>query len=118
MLNRRKTGVIAEEIAVKYLTSHNYEIIEKNFSTRWGEIDIIAYDKTNDTLVFVEVKYRSNLSYGLPQEAVNYIKQQRIIKSAMIYLKTTKRNFSNYRFDVLAIMPPNNIEHIKNAFQV
>ena len=59
---------------MEYLENNYYQIIEKNFYCRFGEIDIIAIDKKENELVFIEVKTRTNLLYGIPIEAVNYNK--------------------------------------------
>ncbi len=116
--NRRIIGNIAEKFVCEYLIKKGYRIIEKNYRAQVGEIDIIAYYPQNDCLVFVEVKYRKNDFYGLPQEAVTKTKQDKIIKTAMIYLKQTKIKYNNYRFDVLAVFDNNKIDHIENAFMI
>ena len=69
MYNKRKIGSEGESKAIDYLKSKYYEIIETNFYSRYGEIDIIA--KYNDTIVFIEVKYRKNNKYGVGSESVS-----------------------------------------------
>jgi len=94
-------GIKGEEVAEKYLVQHGYEIIEKNFHSQQGEIDIIARD--SEFLVFVEVKNYSFRSYGSPLGAVRKSKKQSIIHAARTYLY--KNNIKNTfcRFDVLTI---------------
>ena len=75
-MNRRKIGQEQEELAAKYLEEKGYEILERNYRIRTGEIDLIARDARY--LVFIEVKYRKNLQMGDPLEAVDVRKQQRI----------------------------------------
>jgi putative endonuclease len=112
MANTREIGFSKEKEAANFLKKKGYKIIETNFTTVFGEIDIIAKHKKD--LVFVEVKYRKNLSGGTPQEAVTKSKQQKIIKSAVLYLK--KKNFrGNFRFDVVAVCG-GKIEIIESAF--
>lgn len=111
--NTRKTGYQYEEVAVKYLEEKRYQIVEQNFYTHHGEIDIIAME--HDTIVFVEVKYRSTLRNGYPEEAVNPVKQMRIRKSAEYYLYKTGKLNEKCRFDVIAITKER-ISHIKDAF--
>lgn len=112
MKTAKDIGFEKEKEVVEYLKKLKYKIIETNFSTKFGEIDIIT--KNEDTIVFIEVKYRKTLYSGVPQEAVTFKKQQKIIKSAIIYIK--QNNIKNdIRFDVVAI-DDNKIEIIKSAF--
>ena len=87
MLNKRKFGMIGEKIAQGYLLNMGYDIIETNFYTRRGEIDIIA--KKDNCIIFVEVKSRSNVTYGTPAMAVNYIKRKHMKTASKIYLSFT-----------------------------
>ncbi|MFQ3675948.1 MAG: YraN family protein [Endomicrobiia bacterium] len=114
--NNRTTGANAEKVAKDFLIKNGYLILETNFRTKVGEIDIIAYDKKVDCLIFVEVKYRSKNDFGLPQESVTKNKQKKIINTAFVYLKNINKKYNNYRFDVLSISYGNKVEHIKNAF--
>ena len=70
-------GNFGEDEAIRYLIKNKYKIIERNYSCKLGEIDIIAKDK--DVLVFIEVKTRTNDKYGSPSLAVNYYKKRKII---------------------------------------
>lgn len=113
-MNKRETGGCYEEMAAAYLEKEGYHILERNYYTRQGEIDIIARDSSY--LVFIEVKYRNDSKKGDPSEAVTYQKQQKIIKSARYYLY--KHNLSEdcpCRFDVVSILK-DQIQLIKNAF--
>lgn len=116
MKNNRKKGIIGEEIAAKYLLSKGYKIIDKNYRTNIGEIDIIALE--NDVLAFIEVKTRTSVNYGYPYEAVNWKKQDKIIKTSLIYIK--HKNMRNYqiRYDIIEVYLINEgkINHIENAF--
>lgn len=114
MVNNRKKGNEYEDKACEYLKSLKYEILDRNFHGRGGEIDIIARD--GNFLVFAEVKYRSSLKYGYPQEAVDYIKQNRIRGTARDYIFQKAISFRySVRFDVIAILGEE-ITHIKDAF--
>lgn len=117
--NNHNIGAWAEDIVNKFLVSQGYEILEENFRTRTGEIDIIARD--NEYISFVEVKYRRNLEYGYPREAVNYYKQQKIYKTALYYIATRKLDRQSFRFDVVEVLgniDNYNINIIKNAFGI
>lgn len=94
-------GKVGEQAAEKYLKGLGYKILERNFRTRWGELDIIA--KEGDCLVFAEVKTRHNDSFGRPEEAVTRAKQKHLIKAAQIYLSQTKQAHALWRIDVLAL---------------
>ena len=113
-MNKRKLGKKYEDIACKYLTSIGFIIVETNYFTKFGEIDIIAKD--NDYLVFIEVKYRFDKTYGYGYESVNKYKQYHIIKTANFYIYSKKINYnSKIRFDVLSF-DKNKLTLIKNAF--
>lgn len=118
MYVKQKVGKKGEELTCDYLVKNNYEIVEKNFRCKQGEIDIIAKDLINEDIVFIEVKTRKNENCGLPQEAVNINKQKHIFNVAMYYIYKNKIINSLFRFDVVAIKIGNEIkiEHIKNAF--
>ncbi len=112
--NRRAIGNSAEEEALRFLREKGYTILERNYCRRGGEIDIIARDGTYT--VFVEVKYRQSSEYGFPYEAVNGRKQQRIIRTAIDYIKQHSLAGTDTRFDVVSVSP-DSIEHIPSAFQ-
>lgn len=113
-MNKRATGSSYEEIAAAYLTNKGYEILEKNYRNRQGEIDLIA--REGPYLVFIEVKFRRDDRNGTPAEAVDYHKQQKIIRTARHYLMIRHCDESQpCRFDVVAILG-NDITVIQNAF--
>ena len=100
-MNTRRFGYIGEKIAQSYLTRKGYEIIETNFLTKRGEIDIIS--KKDKNIIFVEVKTRTNLKFGTPATAVNLIKKRHIKSAAAIFLYLYKYQGYNVRFDVIEI---------------
>jgi putative endonuclease len=114
-MTTREIGEMGELQGINFLKKAGYKIVEKNFSVKAGEIDVIAKDK--DYLVFVEIKFRTTREFGPPVEAVDKKKQNKIIRSALLYLKANRIIGANVRFDVLSIGPgENNVELIKNAF--
>lgn len=116
MYNKRSIGAIHEQYAMQHLSEQGYDIIETNFYCRSGEIDIIARHK--GYLVFIEVKYRTSNRLGEPEEAVNYRKQQRIIRSARFYLLRHGLGENiPCRFDVVVILGKD-IRIIEDAFTV
>lgn len=103
-MNKRQVGNQYEDMAVSYIERQGLHVIDRNFYSRFGEIDIVAIDMEVHRIIFYEVKYRKNERYGSPFEAVDYRKQQRIRKTAQYYLITHKQ-YVDYqiRFDVIGI---------------
>jgi len=114
----RSAGKKGEDLACKFIKKHKYKILEKNFSSRQGEIDIIAED-IKGVLCFVEVKARSREDFGLPVEAVTHRKQKKLLATAFIYLENNKIKSKDMRFDIVSVDLVNEeIQIIKNAFDV
>lgn len=118
-MTTRQRGDRVELFAEKHLKKQGLKLIEKNFNTRFGEIDLIMLD--GNVLVFCEVRFRANTSFGSGAETVNFRKQQKIIKAAQLYLQANKKmQQRDCRFDVvsvtLAAQEPT-IEWLQNAFQ-
>ena len=110
-------GKEGEDRAVAFLKKKGYRILEKNYRTVFGEIDIIAKD--GDVVVFIEVKTRADGAFGYPFEAVTQRKREKIRKVALSFLKKLKRE-PPARFDVLSIRlegGEKKIEHIRDAFE-
>ncbi len=120
--SNKGTGQLGEEIASQFLTSRSYRILERNFRCKGGEVDIIARDPEDKSLVFIEVKARRDLSYGVPQLAVTPFKQRQISKAALTWLSKNRLHDTNARFDVIAILLHTDgqhaVEQIKNAFDL
>lgn len=114
LLNKRAVGRIGEKMAREYLLQQGYFIVKMNYSCKIGEIDIIASKR--DVIVFVEVKYRKNSSFGVSFEAVDRKKQYKIRNVAEYYITyELEKTDVNCRFDVIGI-DNGNITHIENAF--
>lgn len=123
-MKNKEIGKLGESAMESYLASQNYRIFNRNFSSRYGEIDIIAIDMSASPpeLVFIEVKSRSNDFFGAPQEAVDFRKRQKILKTALYFLDSSSRKLpSVWRIDVIAVELNHagkflNLEHFKNIF--
>lgn len=116
MNNNQQIGKMGEEIATKYLCKSHYTILDRNFSCKQGEIDIIAHN--SNELIFVEVKTRRNLHYGRPAEAVTYIKKKHIEKVAKYYIHKKHLENEYVRFDVIEVYINKDkcrINHIKQV---
>jgi len=97
----RDSGKFGEEIAERFLVSEGYEIIARNFKTRYGEIDLIAEEK--GILVFVEVKARRSEEFGMPGDKVDRNKQRRISRMAVAYVHENNIRDRDCRFDIVEI---------------
>ena len=115
MKNHLEKGKLGEKIALDYLKSNGYRILETNYRYKRSEIDIIAIHQA--VLVFVEVKARSNFQFGYPESAVDSHKMEMIIKVADRYIERMAWN-KEIRLDIIAILlsQPPEIEHLQDAF--
>jgi putative endonuclease len=120
-MDRKGLGNWGEEKAANYLRRKGYTILERNFSCRFGEIDIIA--KRRGYVVFAEVKLRKNANFAEAREFVTASKQQRIISTARLWLSRHGMEELQPRFDVIEIYAPYGeesrhveINHIEDAF--
>lgn len=110
---------MGQAAAKRYLLRRGYKILAENYRLRSSEIDIIALD--SEYVVFVEVKLRSSLAYGLPREAVNAAKQRRIVSAAMHYIGARELREQDFRFDVVEVVRQGGqlqVSHIPDAFQL
>ena len=99
-MNKREVGFKYENVAKEYLILQGLVFVESNFYTKFGEIDLIFFEKSSQTLVFVEVKYRKSDFFGSAIEMVTQEKQNRILASSQVYL--LKKNWDrNVRYDVV-----------------
>ncbi len=118
--DRSQLGKRGEEAACRFLRKNKYKIVERGYRSPHGEIDIIAYDRK--VLVFVEVKTRRSTEFGLPEESVNWRKQQRMRKISQHYLYRHKLQGVDCRYDVVSIdlsaQDEERVTLIKNAFQL
>ena len=120
-LDKITLGKYGEKIACEFLRKNKYTIITQNFKCKQGEIDIIAKDLNYKDIVFVEVKTRTNLNYGIASEAVNKNKIEHIYKSAQFYILKNNIKNQNIRIDVIEIYIKLKekkviVNHIKNIF--
>lgn len=120
-MDKKLVGRFGEQTAADYLKKKHYKIIGLNYSCRFGEIDIIAQNKKY--IVFAEVKLRKSDKFAEAKEFVTYTKQEKIIKTASLWLSQNETELQP-RFDVIEIYAPEGISsksikinHIENAFQ-
>jgi putative endonuclease len=115
---RKQFGERGEELACSYLKGQGVKIIERNWKCQAGEADVIALE--GDEIVFVEVKTRSSVSAGFPEEAVNHTKRRRYEKIAMEYLFSHDLPSARVRFDVLSLLLSSNgkafLRHHRDAY--
>ncbi len=118
-VERQRFGQHSEELAAAHLKRNGYHILERNYRTRVGEIDIIA--RHRGTLVFVEVKARRSDRFGDPKWAVTPAKQRKLSMAALTYLKAHDAMQRRARFDVVTVRSAGDdatIELIPNAFEL
>jgi putative endonuclease len=108
-------GKVGEDLAEKYLVNKDYYILSKNYHSRFGEIDIIASD--GKSIVFVEVKTRTQNQFGSPLEATTKLKLSKMVKTSQFYLSQRNLHGQPYRFDAIEVIFGNEkpiINHITN----
>ena len=115
-MSTKKTWDIWEVVAIKYLQSKSYTIETTNFKFwRFWEVDIIA--KIWDLVVFIEVKYRNNTNYWIPEEAITANKLRKCKKTVEYYVAKNRLDFEKIRFDVITILKETSsykVKHYKN----
>ena len=116
--SNKQIGDRGEKLAAMFLQNKGYTILEQNYRFERAEVDIIAY--RDHEIVFVEVKLRTSLKYGYPEDAVTEGKKQQIFKAAEAWLYERKMDGSPARFDVISILSKSptehKIKHFENAF--
>ncbi len=117
-MKRRETGILGEKLARDFLKKRGYRILETNYRCPEGEIDIIARHK--DFLVFVEVRTKTSLSFGSPEESITSAKKGRMRSTALHYQQTHDNLPLLWRIDMVAVElnqkeKPSRIELIENA---
>ena len=110
-----EVGANAESIAVELLLSRGFEIVERNYRCKAGELDIVALD--GDDMVFVEVRSRADDEHGDAIETVNRRKQNKVRQVAEIYLAHRQPPQDSFRFDVVAINGADDVTHYEDAWR-
>lgn len=114
-MNNIEKGKYGEKLALRHLKLKGYSILEENYTNKIGEIDIIC--RSEDILIFAEVKSRSNLKYGYPREAVDQKKQRKIRRVSSLYLLEKNLKNIQFRYDVLEVdLNTEKVNHIENGF--
>jgi len=116
MAEHNETGKKGEDLAADFLQNEGFQILERNWKNRFEEIDIIALE--NELLVIVEVKTRSSLAFGKPEESVGLRKQRLLVNAAEAYIKKYNSDRET-RFDIISVVTNGtgaNIQHIRHAF--
>ncbi len=123
MKTRRGVGIFGENLVCRFLEKYNFIILHKNFWTRFGEIDIIAYDVVNEQLVFLEVKTR--FGRYVPEYAIDNRKKNCLLKAALKFFEQNDLEISNFRFDSVSVRIVKRfdyykiyIRHIKNCLDL
>lgn len=101
MAYRQRLGSWGEKLAEDYLSGRGWVLLKRNYRTRYGEIDLVMQDQ--EMIIFVEVKTRSNLKFGNPEEGITLKKKERMLRSAEACLQEHPEWGSYYRIDVIAV---------------
>jgi putative endonuclease len=114
MTYQKRIGKIGEAIAAKHLASKGYQILDQNFTSRFGEIDLVALDK--DCVAFVEVKTRTTVGFGHPEESITESKLEKLENTALLWLEAHPEAPDDWRIDVIAILldHQNNVRELKH----
>lgn len=123
---RQSLGRQGEALAGNYLEKSGYKILERNYRSPFGEVDLIARQPEGNepggesVLVFVEVKTRSSAAYGFPEESITPAKQVHLVQTAQAYLQDHPELEGNWRIDIITVRTfrsggPAEIEHFENA---
>lgn len=119
--SNREKGSEGEKLAGEYLQAKGYTLLEYNYFFEHAEVDLVAFDKEAQAIVFAEVKKRSSSSFGKPVDAITDEKQKNIYKASEAWLYERKMDGSPARFDVIAITQEEDeapdIQHFENAFR-
>ena len=118
MTYQKKLGKIGETIAAKYLEGEGYHLLERNFNTRFGEIDLVMLDE--NCVVFVEVKTRTTTGFGHPEDSITPLKLEKLENAALLWLEAHPESPDDWRIDVIAILLDHqkgvkNLQHFINT---
>ncbi|MCL5069338.1 MAG: YraN family protein [Actinobacteria bacterium] len=121
MLSKQQLGSLGEDISEIFLVKKGYSILKRNYRCRLGELDLIA--KNKNKIVFIEVKTRTNLNFGYPEESVNNVKVLKLKKLAIFFAASENINNFDVQFDVISINLSetcflNDIRNIKNISKI
>ncbi len=108
------SGEQAEQKACDFLIAQGLILVERNFRSHYGELDLIMMDGV--TLVIVEVRFRKNAKFGSALESVTYAKQVKVSATTEVYLSTLESEMPRMRFDVVGILGDGDLQWVKNAF--
>ena len=113
-MNNKQTGAIGEQYASDYLHNKGYRILVQNYTSRWGELDIIA--QFHNKIIFVEVKTRRDTRRGMPYEGVTRSKLHHLHRTIQYYILINKLEKRKHQLDVVGILlkPDNSIDELKH----
>lgn len=116
-MDNKQVGKLGEELAEKFLLEKGYQMMEKNYLKRVGEIDLIAFDPKKQEWVFIEVKTRRSKTFGHPEEAITKNKVEKMEKTALNWLGENKKIDQAWRIDVVSVEwgKEKNITHLENV---
>lgn len=113
-MDNKQTGFIGEQYAADYLQSKGYRILVQNYTSRWGELDIIV--ELNNKIIFIEVKTRRDTRRGMPYEGVTRSKLNHLRRTIQYYILSNNLEKRKHQLDVIGIIlkPDNSVEELKH----
>jgi putative endonuclease len=117
--SRQRFGELGERIAERWLRLQGWRVVQRRFRSGHRDIDLVV--EREGTVAFVEVKARHGTQFGDPIEAVNWMKQKELIRSASVWIDRHGRVAETYRFDVVGVLVEGDrvrVRHIPNAFSL
>lgn len=117
-MRKKLFGNAIETLVCTFLETHELICVERNFSCRLGEIDLIMFEASSNTLVFVEVRFRANANHGNATESVNWKKQQKLRRTVLHYLQKNANALTKARIDVIGVCNTNSTDpHMRLSTQ-
>ena len=120
-MHNRQRGTAAEALVLEFLLARDYARLDQNFVRRFGELDLVVLAPDNQTIVFVEVRYRRRADFGTAIESVDARKRRKLILTALAWLQKHKADDSPVRFDVVGVQPDGDafsLDWVQAAFEL
>ena len=120
MTYQKQIGNLGEKIAERFLEERGYTVLDRKFSTRYGELDLVAIEDETENVVFIEVKTRTTGTFGMPEDSITHAKLERVQNAALLWLQAHPDTKDDWRIDVISIIldQKNEIRDIQHFINV
>lgn len=121
MTYQKTVGNLGETLAEKYLQDRGFQVIDRNYTTRYGELDLVAIEAESENVVFIEVKTRTSDKFGTPEASITPAKIERLQNAALLWLQDHPETKDDWRIDVISIILDHqheirDIQHFINVY--